>query len=74
MGGVTTTTTSAGTTIATTTPSSVFDVVPGAGGVGSPFATIITQIVNSKFGSLDATKGPPPHLPLLFVAPKRATS
>jgi pilus assembly protein CpaC len=69
MGGVTTTTTSAGTTTATTTPSSVFDVVPGAGGVGSPFATIITQIVNSKFGSLDATKGPPPHLPLLFVAP-----
>jgi hypothetical protein len=47
MGGVTTTTTSAGTTIATTTPSSVFDVVPGAGGVGSPFATIITQIVNT---------------------------
>jgi hypothetical protein len=41
--------------------------------VGSPFSTIITQIVNSKFGSLDATKGPPPHLPLLFVAPKRAT-
>jgi pilus assembly protein CpaC len=54
MGGLTTTTTSAGTTIATTTPSSVFDVVSGAGRVGSPFATIITQIVNSKFGSLDA--------------------
>ncbi|MGH6838768.1 MAG: type II and III secretion system protein family protein [Methylocella sp.] len=54
LGGVTTTTTSAGTTIATTTPASVLDVVPGAGGVGSPFATIITQIVNSKFGSLDA--------------------
>ncbi|MGH6844388.1 MAG: type II and III secretion system protein family protein, partial [Methylocella sp.] len=32
----------------------VFDVVGGAGAVGSPFATIITQIVNSKFGSLDA--------------------
>jgi pilus assembly protein CpaC len=33
---------------------SVLDVVGGAGGTGSPFATIITQIVNSKFGSLDA--------------------
>lgn len=54
LGGVTTTTTSAGTTIASTTPASVLDVVSGAGGVGSPFATIITQIVNSKFGSLDA--------------------
>jgi pilus assembly protein CpaC len=54
LSGVTTTTTSAGTTIASTTPPSVLDVVPGAGGVGSPFATIITQIVNSKFGSLDA--------------------
>jgi pilus assembly protein CpaC len=32
----------------------VLDVVPGANGVGSPFATIVTQIVNSKFGSLDA--------------------
>jgi pilus assembly protein CpaC len=54
LGGVTTTTTSAGTTIASTTPSSVLDVVGGVGGVGSPFATIITQIVNSRFGSLDA--------------------
>ncbi|MGH6841197.1 MAG: type II and III secretion system protein family protein [Methylocella sp.] len=54
LGGVTTTTTSAGTTIATTTPSSVLDVVSGAGGVGSPFATIITQIVNTRFGSVDA--------------------
>ncbi|MGH6843138.1 MAG: type II and III secretion system protein family protein, partial [Methylocella sp.] len=36
------------------TSSSVLDVVSGAGGTGSPFATIITQIVNSTFGSLDA--------------------
>jgi pilus assembly protein CpaC len=54
LGGVTTTTTAAGIATTTTTPASVLDVVPGAGGVGSPFATIITQIVNSKFGSLDA--------------------
>ncbi|MGH6813432.1 MAG: type II and III secretion system protein family protein, partial [Methylocella sp.] len=38
----------------TSVSNSVFDVVGGAGAVGSPFATIITQIVNSKFGSLDA--------------------
>ncbi|MGH7840294.1 MAG: type II and III secretion system protein family protein, partial [Candidatus Binataceae bacterium] len=54
LGGVTTTTTAGTTTTTSTTPSSVFDVVGGAGGAGSPFATIITQIVNSKFGSLDA--------------------
>jgi pilus assembly protein CpaC len=53
-GGVTTTTTSAGIATTSTTPLSVFDVVGGVGGTGSPFATIITQIVNSKFGSLDA--------------------
>ncbi len=39
---------------ATSTSNSFLDVVGGAGGTGSPFATIITQIVNSKFGSLDA--------------------
>src|ERR1700730_6781553 len=38
----------------TSISNSVLDVVGGAGGVGSPFATVITQIVNSKFGSLDA--------------------
>ncbi|MGH6851821.1 MAG: type II and III secretion system protein family protein, partial [Methylocella sp.] len=38
----------------TQTSNSVLDVVPGAGGLGSPFATIITQIVNSHFGSVDA--------------------
>jgi pilus assembly protein CpaC len=53
-GGGTTTTTTNGVTTTTTALSSVFDVVGGAGGSGSPFATIITQIVNSKFGSLDA--------------------
>lgn len=36
------------------TSNGVLDVVAGAAGSGSPFATIITQIVNSKFGSLDA--------------------
>jgi pilus assembly protein CpaC len=41
-------------TTATSTSNSVLDVVSGAGAAGSPFATIITQIVNSKFGSLDA--------------------
>jgi pilus assembly protein CpaC len=53
-GGGTTTTVANGVATTTTGLSSVFDVVGGAGGVGSPFATIITQIVNSKFGSLDA--------------------
>src|SRR3984893_9058658 len=38
----------------TSISNSVLDVVGGAGGVGSPFAPVITQIVNSKFGSLDA--------------------
>jgi pilus assembly protein CpaC len=38
----------------TSISNAVLDVVGGAGGVGSPFATVITQIVNSKFGSLDA--------------------
>ncbi len=32
---------------------SVFDVVGGAAGVGSPFATIITQIVNNSSAKLD---------------------
>ena len=38
----------------TTSTGMVLDVVGGVGGAGSPFATIITQIVNSRFGSLDA--------------------
>jgi pilus assembly protein CpaC len=36
---------------ATTSP--VFDVVGGAAGVGSPFATIITQILNNSSAKLD---------------------
>jgi hypothetical protein len=55
LSGVTTTTTAGTTTTTTTTPPSVFDVVPGVGGLGSPFATIITQIANfGRFGSVDA--------------------
>jgi pilus assembly protein CpaC len=53
LGGVTTSTSTATATTTTTTPLSVFDVVGGAMGAGSPFATIITQIVNNRFGSLD---------------------
>jgi pilus assembly protein CpaC len=37
----------------TTVLSPVFDVVGGAAGVGSPFATIITQIVNNSSAKLD---------------------
>ncbi len=40
--------------VGTQQSSSLFNSSLFPGGVGSPFATIITQIVNSKFGSLDA--------------------
>jgi pilus assembly protein CpaC len=35
-------------------PGGVADAVAGVGGSGSPFATILTSIINSKSGSLDA--------------------
>ncbi|MGI0130494.1 MAG: type II and III secretion system protein family protein, partial [Thermoplasmata archaeon] len=47
-------TTFASSPVSGSVSSAVLDVVGGAGGAGSPFATVITQIVNSKFGSLDA--------------------